>query len=207
MRTGRPRSGDCARRRGGRGSHTRAAFHGLPALRWPAAPAVRIAKGGGWSKGQRRTWPETAPIPIDRDFSRSPQFQTDGARQRGQAAERGVPASWGFRPPIRCAASLPWPCQPDPGASAGRVCDHAPGPFSHRNIFPRTGFAYRKLCFTREQWEHGNSHDRKAESCAFEGCVPVPTPSGRFGNMGTEMTDPDAGKSARVWLPPAPSSR
>lgn len=48
---------------------------------------------------------------------------------------------------------------------------------------------------------------KQAERLGFEGCEPVPKASGRFGNMGTEMADPDAGKSARVWLPRTPASR
>ncbi len=48
---------------------------------------------------------------------------------------------------------------------------------------------------------------KQAESLAFEGCQPVPKASGGFGNMGTEMADPDAEKFARVWLPRTPASR
>ncbi|HEX7753672.1 MAG TPA: hypothetical protein VF440_14885 [Novosphingobium sp.] len=53
----------------------------------------------------------------------------------------------------------------------------------------------------------GTSYVRQAESRASGACERVPKPSGGFGNMGTEMAGPDAGKSARVWLPRAPSSR
>jgi hypothetical protein len=53
----------------------------------------------------------------------------------------------------------------------------------------------------------GTSYVRQAESRASGACERVPKPSGGFGNMGTEMADPDAGKFARVWLPPAVSSR
>lgn len=53
----------------------------------------------------------------------------------------------------------------------------------------------------------GTYHIKQAEILAFEGCQPVPKPSGRFGNMGTDWADPDAGKSARMWLPRLPASR
>lgn len=53
----------------------------------------------------------------------------------------------------------------------------------------------------------GTDYIKQAENLAFDGCIPVPKPSGGFGNMGTEMGNPDAGKSARVWPPRARSSR
>jgi hypothetical protein len=76
-----------------------------------------------------------------------------------------------------------------------------------RNIFLFSGQLSESYVLKGNNGNMGTSYVKQAESCASRGCAPVPKPSGSFGNMGTEMADPDAGKSARVWLPPAPSSR
>ena len=165
------------------------------------------ARTGGGQKS--RAAPGVGPLPLSsacfflvlRIFGR---LGRGGADRR---ADRGQPGGWGFRPPKRCAASPPRPCQPDPGTLAGRVFDHAPGPDFQRIIFPFSGRLSGSHDLQGNNGNMGTSHIRQAESCASGGCAPVPKPSGGFGNMGTEMADPDAGKSARVWIPRAPASR
>ena len=195
-----PRSGDGARRLGVEGCHTRAAFHGPSHCGWGVALEVQ----GGWSKVQRQDLvPDHCPS-HRRVFFLFPAFSRGGA---DRWAEWGHRPSWGFRPPKRCATSLRLPCQPDPGAIARRVCDHG-----QRVDFRRINFSFSERHSGSDdlQGNNGNmgtSYVKQAESRDSGGCEPVPKLSGRFGNMGTEMADPDAGKSARVWRPRTPSSR
>lgn len=189
---------------GGDGGATRAR-HSMAVLPsgWPRC----WARTGGGQKSRaapaRRT---TAPL-IDRFFSCSPHFRTAGRRIADRRAERGQPGGWSFRPAKRCAASPPRPCQPDPGAIANRVGNHAQRADFRRINFPFSGRLSASDDLQGNNGNMGTSSIRQAESRAFGVCEPVPKPSGGFGNMGTELADPDAGKSARVWLPPAPSSR
>lgn len=194
------------RARGGEGTgepHAR----GIPWQFRHATGQPRWAQTGGWLKVQSCTWRRTAVPLIGRFFLASPNFRTAGERGAVRRAERGQPGGWGFCPPKRCAASPPRPCQPDPGAIANRVCHHAQRADFRRIIFPFSGRLSGSDDLQGNIGNMGTSYVRQAESRASGACEPVPKPSGHFGNMGTEMADPDAGKSARVWLPPAPSSR
>ena len=186
------------------GSHTRAAFHGCFAKR--LSSRARHGQGGGQKS---RAAPGTGPLSLpSAEFflviGISERLGSDGADRR---AETCPPICWGFRPCKRRAAWLPRTCQPDPGAIAGRVCEHAQRPDFRRIIFPFLGRLSGSCVLQGNNGNLGTYHIRQAESLAYAVCQPVPKPSGRFGNTGTEMADPDAGKSARVWLPPAPSSR
>lgn len=194
-----------ARGGGGDGGATRARHSMAVSLcGWPAALGT---DGGGGQKS--RAAPGAAPLPhSSAGFFLA--LRIFGQRGRGggdRRAERGQPCGWGFRPPKRCAASPPRPCQPDPGAIAGRVNHHAQRADFRRIIFPFSERLSGSYVLKGNNGNMGTSYVKPAESCASRGFAPVPKPSGRFGNMGTEMADPDAGKSARVWLPPAPSSR
>lgn len=52
----------------------------------------------------------------------------------------------------------------------------------------------------------GTSYVRQAESRASGVCEPVPKPLGSFGNMGTEMADPDTGNPRACGYPlPSPA--
>ncbi len=172
-----------------------------------AAGQPRPVQTGGGQKS--RAAPGVGPEPLSSAgfFLASLHFRTAGRRIANRRAERGQPGGWGLRPAKCCAASPPRPCQHDPSAIANRICHHAQRADFRRIIFPFFG---RFLGGDDLQGNNGNmgtSYLKQAESLALGGCKPVPKPSGGFGNMGTEIGDPDAGKSARVWLPPAPSSR
>ena len=169
---------------------------------WPAP-----GQTGGGQKSRATPGVKPPPLSFAGFFSAerfSGRLGSDGGH--GQA-ERGHPSCWGIRPPKGRAASRPRPCQPDPGAIAGRVCDLVPGPDFRRIIFPFNGRLSGSYVLQGNNGNMGTSSIKQAESLAVEGCQPVPKPSGRFGNMGTEMSDPDAGKSARVWPPHARASR
>lgn len=169
----------------------------------PAAPGT----DGGWSKVQSCTWRRTTVPPIGRFFLAAPQFRTACQMIADRQAERGRLGGWGFRLPKRSAALPPRPCRPDPSAIAGRVCHHAQRADFRRIIFPFSGRLSGSVDLQGNNGNVGTSYVRRAESRASGVCELVPKLSDGFGNMGTEMADPDAGKSARVWLPPAPSSR
>lgn len=162
---------------------------------------------GGGSKSS--AWPPPAPhpYPLAGFFFRLRIFERRGDDRGRRRAERGQPGGSGLRPSKRCAASLPRPRQPDPGVIAGLVCHNAQRADFGRIIFPFSGRLSGRYVWEGNNGNMGTSYVRQAESRASGGCAPVPKPSGGFGNMGTEIADPDAGKSARVWLPPAPSSR
>lgn len=113
----------------------------------------------------------------------------------------------GLRPFNRRAALQQRPFLPDPGAISDRVCYHMQGQAVGQIIFPFLGRLSGSYDLQGNNGNMGTYYVKQAESLAFEGCQPVPKPSGRFGNMGTEKANPDAGKSARVWLPRARSSR
>jgi hypothetical protein len=179
-------------------------FMAVPHVGWPAAPGT----GGGVFKspeGRRAVSPQSLPSAgffiVLRVFGRR------GRGGRKRRAERGQPGGLGLRPPKRCAASPPRPCQPDPGAIAKRVFHHAQTADFRRIIFPFSGRLSGSDDLQGNNGNMGTSYVRQAESRASRVREPVPKPLGGFGNMGTEMADPDAGKSARVWLPPAPSGR
>lgn len=180
---------------------------GIPWQFCHAAGQPRPVQTGGRSKVQSRTWRRTTAPLIGRFFLASPHFRTAGRRIADRRAERGQPDGWGFRPAKRCAASPPRPRQPDPGAIANRVCHHAERADFRRIFFPFSGRLSGSDDLQGNNGNMGTSYVRQAESRASGDGERVPKPTGGFGNMGTEMADPDAGKSARVWLPPAPSSR
>lgn len=192
---------------GGWGSHTRAAFHGVSPFGQPAAMAARSRRRGGGQISGATPWLGPHRLPSTEFFRGvgiSGRVGDDRGRRR---AGRGQPPGWGLRQAKRRVASFPRPCQPVPGTSGHPVFHHAPRPDFRRIIFPFSGRLSGRYVWKGNNGNMGTSYVRQAESRASGANEPVPKPSGGFGNMGTEMADPDAGKSARVWLPPAPSSR
>lgn len=180
---------------------------GIPSQLRHAAGQPRPVQTGGWSKVQSRTGRRTAAPLIGRFFSCFSAFPDGWPEDRRQAGRKRRAGWLGPSPGKRCAASPPRPCQPDPGAIANRVCHHAQRADFRRIIFPFSGRLSGSDDLQGNNGNEGTSYVQQAEGRACGECGPVPKPSGGFGNMGTEMADPDAGKSARVWLPPAPSSR
>jgi len=83
-------------------------------------------------------------------------------------AERGPPPGWGLCPIKRRFVSLLRSCQPIPGASGRRVCDHARGGGFAAEYFPVFRTALRELCFEREQWEHGNKLCQTGRELRFQ---------------------------------------
>jgi len=164
-------------------------------------------QAGGGQKVQSCTWCWTTSPLIGRFFPLASISGRPARRLAGERAERGQPIGWGLRPPKRCAIAAPRPRQTDPGAIAGRVCCHAPGPHFGRNTFAFSGRLSGSYALLGNNGNMGTSYVRQAERRASKANEPVPKPFDCLGNMGTEMADPNAGKSARVWRPPAPSSR
>lgn len=191
-------------RGGGVGEATRARHSMAVAAGQPPWPGHT---GGVGKSPERCPWPAPHPFPSAGFFPASLLLRTAGWMIADRRPDRGQPSGWGFRPVKCCAASPPRPFPPDPGAIANRDGHHAQRADFRRIIFPFSGRLSGSDDLQGNNGNMGTSSVRQAESRASGVCEPVPTPSGGFGNMGTEMADPDAGKSARVWLPPAPSSR
>ena len=155
---------------------------------------------GGWGLN-------TGPPAIGRFFSWVAQFGAAGQKRRGQAGRKRPAELLGPSPAQMPRRFAPWPWRPDPGALGDGVCNHPYRPVFRPNIFPFSGRRFGSYELQGNSGNMGTVTIKKAESLAFEGCQPVPKASGRFGNMGTEMGDPDAGKSARVWPSRTPASR
>ena len=171
----------------GEATHARHSVAVLPFI-WPVAPPAR----GGSQKSR------AAPGAGPRSLTSTGFFLVLGISERlgrdcgCSRAGTGQPIRRGLRPPNRRVALLPQPRQLVLGVIAGRVCDHAQGPDCRRIIFPFSGLLSGSNVLQGNNGNLGTYHIRQAESLAFGGCQPVPKPSGRFGNMGTEMADPNA---------------
>lgn len=181
-------------------------FMALPRVGWPAAPLAMPQRGGGRKSGAKALASTTAPL-IDRVFSLDRTIRDGWQKWRRQAGRERPAELLGpslAQMPRRFA---PWPWRPDPGALADGVCNHPHRPVFRPNIFPFSGRRFGSYELQGNSGNMGTVTIKQAERLAFEGCQPVPKASGRFGNMGTEMADPDAGKSARVWPSRTPASR
>lgn len=162
---------------------------------------------GGRSKVRCQSWRLTTAPLLRGFFSCSPHFPNCGAGARALAGGAGPAARLVSLSAERFGPSLPGAWKPDPCPFLGGVCGLLSWPNFRQNIFPLFRQPLGGDDLLGNIGNMGTSNVRQAESCASGVRAPVPKPSGDFGNMGTEMPDPDAGKSARVWLPPAPSSR
>ncbi len=195
-----PRSGNRAPGEGDGGA-TRAR-HFMGDL--PLASRLGQRRQGGGRKSSRKTWRLTT-VPLIRGlFSRLCDYSE--GRQSWQAG-RGPASGWGLRPSNRRSALPGRSCQLDSSAIGRRVCDR-----DHRPDFRRINFPLiERLSVSYElQGNIGNKgtvYVSQAEHCAIGARWPVPKASGDIGNRGTDLPDPKSGKSARVWHPPAPSSR
>ena len=127
-------------------------------------PWPRRARTGGWVKVQSLTCCGTTLPIIDGFFIGEVVCERLGSDGGHRQAERGQRSCWGIRPPKGRAASRPRPCQPDPGAIAGRVCDHAPGPDFRRINFPFNGLHSGSYVYkgTMGTWEQALSDRQKA---------------------------------------------
>jgi hypothetical protein len=113
----------------------------------------------------------------------------------------------GVRPP-KSRVSLPSrPPQPHPERYRERVFDPTHCPIFRRIILPFLGSLSVGYVFEGNSGNMGTDYVSQAESLEFGGRLSVPKRLGRFGNMGTEMSDRTGRKSARVWLPHSPASR
>lgn len=174
--------------------------------------AMRLARRAGHRRGvvkSLRPRPGVGPLPLSSTdfFLGSRVFERLGAEAGHGRAGRGQPIYRGFRP-IKCRATVSLrPCRANSGAIAGRVCDDRKGPDWPWIIFAFLGPHSGSYVPQGNNGNMGTSTIKQAESLAFEGCQPVPKPRCHFGNKGTEMADPDARKSARMWHPPAHASR
>ena len=181
-------------------------FMALSRVGWPAARLAMPQRGGGRKSGAKALASTTAPL-TDRFFSWIAQFRTAGQKWRGQAGRERPAELPGPSPGQMPRRFALWPWRPDPGALADGVCNHPHRPVFRPNIFPFSGQRSGSYELQGNIGNMGTVTIKQAERLAFEGCQPVPKASGGFGNMGTEMADPDAGKSARVWPSRTPASR
>jgi len=181
--------------RGGKGvgMATRARhFMALSRVGWPAAPLAMPQRGGGRKSGAAPGRLTTVTA-IGRFFSCIAKFGTAGQKWQGRAGRERQSEMLGPSFAQTLDSFAPWPWRPRP--------------VLWPNIFPFSGQRSGSYELQGNIGNMGTVTIKQAERLAFEGCQPVPKASGGFGNMGTEMADPDAGKSARVWLPPASSHR
>lgn len=170
---------------------------------WPAA----LGTDGGWSKVQSCTGRSTTSPPIGRFFPCSPYFRTAGRRRRGQAGREKPAGRLELSPAqtLRGLISTALPARFGRYRGPGlRSCTEGLIP---PDYLPFSGRLPGSYDLQGNNGNMGTSYVKQAENRASGGCAPVPKPSGDLGNMGTEMANPDAGKSARMWLPRAPSSR
>lgn len=171
----------------------------------PCDSPAALGTDGGWSKVQSRTWRMTACPPIRRFFSCFSAFPDVGAMIAGTDGRGEVSRPAGvLAKPNAATPRFQGPCQPVPSTHCHRAYGHAPGPDFRRIIFPFSARLSGMYVWKGNNGNMGTSYFRQAENRASGACERVPKHSDGFGNMGTEMADPDAGKSARVWLPPAP---
>ena len=129
-------------------------------------PWPRRAQTGGGQKSSAAPGVKPLPFPSADFIFGTAVFGRLGRGGADGRAQRGQPSCWGFRPLIRRAASRPRRCQPDPGAVAGRVCDHAQGPDFRRIIFPFNGLLSGSYVLQGNNGNMGTSYIKPAESLA-----------------------------------------